>query len=173
MVTPFDYNIIQNLNLNVRVSRTFVVTDEAGKELFRDLQIDHAQAVLSMSDMEDMLEQANSVADSVTIYHKKDTTHADLTEEQLRLVRPDITAAIAVLIDNITNEEFVGKYVKAFYPEKPGHAKICRFTYQNTRGNYETTVSLYYLEENLLAENLIYMNRPGAVINRHQIIEYD
>ena len=61
--TGYDYNVINNLNINIRVTRDIVLHDEFGNEISRTPDIQYSQAVLSMSDVEDMLENANSVAE--------------------------------------------------------------------------------------------------------------
>ena len=167
--TGYDYNVIKNLNLNIRVSRDVVLKDEIGNELTRTPDIKYSQAVLTMSDMEDMLECANSVAENVNLHHKENSLTPDLTSEQLNQTRKPITNAISTLIDNLTNPEFVSKYVETL--DGHGDMKVNRFKYKETSATHETTVYLMYLSD-ILSATLIIPRRPGAIINNYSVVEF-
>lgn len=171
MATPYDYNLIANFNVNIRVSQDRVYRDADGNELLRTPLIDYGQAILSHSDVEDMLEDANSVANNVTVYRKVNSSTPDLTPEQLRDTRHVITEAVATLIDNLTNVEFVSKYVENLQRSSPTSAAVNRYKHKLIEGDLETTVTLMYTPDILSAE-LIYPNRPGAIVNNYELREY-
>ena len=166
--TGYDYNVINNLNINIRVTRDIVLHDEFGNEISRTPDIQYSQAVLSMSDVEDMLENANSVAENVTLYHKKNSVTPDMTEAQLNVTRNIITNAITTLIDNLTNQEFVSTYVEQL---KTGANAVNQFKYRESDAVSETTVYLMYRPD-ILSSQLIIPRRPGAIVNNYNIVSF-
>lgn len=162
MSTPYDYNIIGNLNMNIRVSRDIVLMNEIGEEISRTPDITYSQVVLSMSDIEDMLEAANSVADNVVLYHKTNSQTPDLTEQQLRETRGIITDALATLVDNLANVEFLSKNVEKVTPN------VNRYTYLDKTATHETVVSIMY-KPDVLSATLVFPARPGAIVNNYEI----
>ena len=52
MSTPYDYNVIANLNMNIRVSRDIVLMNEFGEEISRTPDIQYSQVMLDLSDIQ-------------------------------------------------------------------------------------------------------------------------
>ena len=170
-VHDFDYHILANLNLNIRVSRDRLVynQDDQNDILMRIPEIEYAQANLDTSDMEDMLEVANSVADTVNLYlyHKEGSERPDMTREELNATRADIASALITLIAGLSNPDIIEKNVEHLTRASEDSLPIDRFTYTSTDDNYETRVFIHYVPENILATNPIYMKRPGALVNTY------
>lgn len=164
----YDYNIIANLDFNIRVSRFRVMRNEKGEELSRQRDILYAQAVLDMSDVEDMLENANAVAENVSLFYKEGSKTPDLTPDQLNQVRPAISEAVSTLIDNLTEPDFIKQHVECI---KQGDEKntVNRYIHTHVDGEYETRVAIMYLPD-VLSNTLIYPARPGAIVNKFDII---
>lgn len=96
--------------------------------------------------------------------------------EQLDEVRPAIPAineAVATLIDNLTNEEWMVQHVKVLHEADPNDRTTGLNSYIHTieDGEYETKVYLTYMP-NILSATLIYPNRPGAIINNFNEMAY-
>lgn len=170
----YDYNLIANFNVNIRVER-FTVVDSpvASEEPLLLLNIPYSQARLGMSDMEDIIECANSVADNVTLFYKDDSGKATLTDEQLNETRPAITNAVSTLIDNLTNEDFMNEHVTVLHEADPNNRTtgLNSYIHKETKDGYMTKVYLTYMP-NILSATLIYPNRPGAVVNNFAELEY-
>ena len=73
MSTPYDYNVIANLNMNIRVSRDIVLMNEFGEEISRTPDIQYSQVMLDLSDIEDMLEAAKEQDNNKNINDKNIT----------------------------------------------------------------------------------------------------
>lgn len=172
MGTKYDYNLIANLNINIRVERNRIIPAPFGDDI-RISDIPYSQARLSKSDMEDILERANSVANNVTLYYKEDSGKQTLTEEQLNTTRDAITDAIATMVDNLTNEEWMAKNIRELHKADPANRMTGLNSYIHTyfNGEYETKVYLTYMP-NILSAGLIYPNRPGALVNNFNEMEY-
>ena len=167
-----DYNLIANFNVNVRVER-FLLMDTGFGEPLRVPDIPYSQARLTMSDMEDIIEQANSVADNVTLFYKEDSGKETLTDEQLNSTRGAITNAVTTLVDNLTNNEFMAENVKVLHkPDVNNRATgLSSYIYEEEDGKYLTKVYLTYMP-NILSATLIYPNRPGAIVNNFSEFDY-
>lgn len=168
----YDYNLIANFNVNIRVERLRVIETGIGEPIkLRD--IPYSQARLNKSDMEDILAHANSVAENTVLYYKNDSGRETLTAEQLDEVRPAITEAVVTLIDNLTNEDWMAQHVKVLHEADPNNRTTGLNSYIHTieDGEYETKVYLTYMP-NILSATLIYPNRPGAIINNFSEMEY-
>ena len=55
-VSDLNYTVVDDFNVNIRVSKDRIITDEHGNELVQMPIIDYAQAKLTHSDMEDLME---------------------------------------------------------------------------------------------------------------------
>lgn len=168
----FDYNFIANFNVNIRVER-FKLIDAPFGEPLRLEDIPYSQARLSKSDMEDIIESANSVAENVTVYYKEDSGRETLTDDQLNQTRGAITNAVRTLIDNITNDEFIAENVKVLHEPEPNNrvSGLDSYIYTEEDRGYETKVYLTYMP-NIMSKTLIYPNRPGAIVNNYNQLEY-
>lgn len=104
---------------------------------------------------------------------KNDSGRETLTAEQWDEVRPAINEAVATLIDNLTNEEWMVQHVKVLHEADPNDRTTGLNSYIHTieDGEYETKVYLTYMP-NILSATLIYPNRPGAIINNFSEMEY-
>ena len=171
-VTDLDYVVVEDFNVNIRVSKDKILTDESGNELTKIPIIDYAQAKLTHSDMEDLMESANAMANSVALYYKTNSLTPDLTVEELNEVRPIIGKAIETLLNNFTNKEFVEQYVRTLHPKGEGTHQVNRFVYSETIGNDKTFVYLTYIPQNVLSKELVYPVRPGAVVNTFNTVEF-
>lgn len=170
-MTTYDYNLIANFNVNVRVER-FKLIEGIGEPI-RITDIPYSQAMLDKSDMEDILEKANSVAENVVLYYKDDSGKATLTDEQLNTTRGAITNAVVTLVDNLTNEEFMDENVRVLHEMDPNNRTtgLNSYIYEESKDGYATKVYLTYMP-NILSATLIYPNRPGAVVNNYTQMEY-
>ena len=142
-MSNYDYNLIADFNVNIRVERLRVITTGIGKPIkLRD--IPYSQVRLDKSDMEDILEHANSVAENTVLYYKNDSGRETLTAEQLDEVRPAINEAIATLSDNLTNEDWMAQHVKVLHKADPNDRTTGLNSYIHTieDGEYETKVYL-------------------------------
>lgn len=168
----YDYNLIANFNVNVRVER-FKVIPSVGQEPLKVTDIPYSQARLNMDDMEDIIEQANSVAENITIFYKDDSGRETLTAEQLESTRGAITNAVTTLIDNLTNDDFMRENVHVLHEADPNNRTtgLNSYIYTETKDDLETRVYLTYMP-NILSKTLIYPNRPGAIINNFNEMEY-
>lgn len=162
MSTPYDYNIIANLNMNIRVSRDIVLMNEFGEEISRTPDIQYSQVMLDLSDIEDMLEAANSVADNVVLFHKSNSQKPTLSQQELNQVRPIITEALSTLVDNLSNPEFLENSVTKV------NDNVSRFTFLDKTATHETTVSIMYVP-NMLSATLVFPTRPGAIVNNYEV----
>ena len=72
MSTPYDYNVIANLNMNIRVSRDIVLMNEFGEEISRTPDIQYSQAMLDLSDIEDEDERNNFLWNLGIVYQSAD-----------------------------------------------------------------------------------------------------
>ena len=162
MSTPYDYNIIANLNMNIRVSRDIVLMNEFGEEISRTPDIQYSQVMLDLSDIEDMLEAANSVADNVVLFHKSNSQKPTLSQQELNQVRPIITEALSTLVDNLSNPEFLENSVTKV------NDNVSRFTFFDKTATHETTVSIMYVP-NMLSATLVFPARPGAIVNNYEV----
>lgn len=172
MTTAYDYNLIANFNVNIRVERNRVISAPFGGEI-KIPDIPYSQARLSKSDMEDIIERANSIAENVTLYYKEDSGKQTLTEEQITITREAITEAVSTLIDNLTNEEWMFNNVRELHKADPSNRMTGLNSYIHTHreDDYETKVYLTYMP-NVLSATLIYPNRPGALVNNFNEMEY-
>lgn len=168
----YDYNLIANFNVNVRVER-FKVIKTGTSETIKLIDIPYSQARLNMDDMEDIIEHANSVAENITIFYKDDSGRETLTDEQLCETREAITNAITTLIDNLTNDDFMRENVHVLHKADPNNRTtgLDSYIYTETKDDMETRVYLTYMP-NILSKTLIYPNRPGAIINNFNEMEY-
>lgn len=162
MSTPYDYNIIANLNMNIRVSRDIVLMNEFGEEISRTPDIQYSQVMLDLSDIEDMLEAANSVADNVVLFHKSNSQKPTLSQQELNQVRPIITEALSTLVDNLSNPEFLENSVTKV------NDNVSQFTFLDKTATHETTVSIMYVP-NMLSATLVFPARPGAIVNNYEV----
>ena len=162
MSTPYDYNIIANLNMNIRVSRDIVLMNEFGEEISRTPDIQYSQVMLDLSDIEDMLEAANSVADNVVLFHKSNSQKPTLSQQELNQVRPIITEALSTLVDNLLNPEFLENSVTKV------NDNVSRFIFLDKTATHETTVSIMYVP-NMLSATLVFPARPGAIVNNYEV----
>lgn len=171
-MSNYDYNLIANFNVNIRVERSRVMTMGIGEPI-KLKDIPYSQARLDKSDMEDILEHANSVAENTVLYYKNDSGKETLTAEQLNKVRPAINEAVSTLIDNLTNEDWMVQHVKVLHKADPNNRTTGLNSYIHTieEGEYETKVYLTYMP-NVLSATLIYPNRPGAIINNFNEMAY-
>ena len=172
MATSYDYNLIANFNVNIRVERNRVIDSPFGEDI-KILDIRYSQARLSKSDMEDIIERANSIAENVTLYYKDDSGKQTLTEEQVNITREAITDAISTLIDNLTNDYWMLNNVRELHKADPANRMTGLNSYIHTyrEDDYETKVYLTYMP-NILSATLIYPNRPGALVNNFNEMEY-
>lgn len=171
-VSDLNYTVVDDFNVNIRVSKDRIITDEHGNELVQMPIIDYAQAKLTHSDMEDLMESANAMADSVSLYYKTNSMTPDLQPNELNEVRPIIGRAIETLLTNFTNEEFVTNYVRTLHPKGDGENQVNRFIYSETDGDEKTLVYLTYVPQNVLSKELVYPVRPGAVVNNFNTVEF-
>ena len=162
MSTPYDYNVIANLNMNIRVSRDIVLMNEFGEEISRTPDIQYSQVMLDLSDIEDMLEAANSVADNVVLFHKSNSQKPTLSQQELNQVRPIITEALSTLVDNLSNPEFLENSVTKV------NDNVSRFAFLDKTATHETTVSIMYVP-NMLSATLVFPARPGAFVNNYEV----
>ena len=162
MSTPYDYNVIANLNMNIRVSRDIVLMNEFGEEISRTPDIQYSQVMLDLSDIEDMLEAANSVADNVVLFHKSNSQKPTLSQQELNQVRPIITEALSTLVDNLSNPEFLENSVTKV------NDNVSQFTFLDKTATHETTVSIMYVP-NMLSATLVFPARPGAIVNNYEV----
>lgn len=162
MSTPYDYNVIANLNMNIRVSRDIVLMNEFGEEISRTPDIQYSQVMLDLSDIEDMLEAANSVADNVVLFHKSNSQKPTLSQQELNQVRPIITEALSTLVDNLSNPEFLENSVTKV------NDNVSRFIFLDKTATHETTVSIMYVP-NMLSATLVFPARPGAIVNNYEV----
>ena len=172
MTMSYDYNLIANFNVNIRVERNRLIESGIGEPL-KMLDIPYSQARLDLSDMEDILESANSVAENVTLFYKEDSGKQTLTDEQLNTVRPVITDAVRTLVDNLTNDDFMTDNVKVLHEADPNNRTtgLNSYIHKDIRDGYETKVYLTYMPH-ILSATLIYPNRPGAIVNNFTEMEY-
>ena len=172
IMTEYNYNLIANFNVNIRVERHRVISTPFGEEI-KMLNIPYSQARLSKSDMEDIIERSNSIAENVTLYYKEDSGKQTLTEEQVNITREAITEAVSTLIDNLTNEEWISNNVRELHKADPSNRMTGLNSYIHTyqEDDYETKVFLTYMP-NVLSATLIYPNRPGALVNNFNEMEY-
>ena len=171
-MTEYNYNLIANFNVNIRVERHRVISTPFGEEI-KIPEIPYSQVRLSKSDMEDIIERANSVAENVTLYYKDDSGKQTLTEEQVNITREAITDAISTLIDNLTNKYWMLNNVRELHKADPANRMTGLNSYIHTyrEDGYETKVYLTYMP-NILSATLIYPNRPGALVNNFNEMEY-
>lgn len=172
MATSYDYNLIANLNLNIRVERNRVIASPYGEDI-KLPEIPYSQARLNKSDMEDILERANSVAENVTVYYKEDSGKQTLTDEQLNLTREAITEAVSTLVDNLQNDEWMNNNVRELHKADPANRMtgLNSYIHEHYDGEHQTKVYLTYMP-NILSAVLIYPNRPGALVNNFNEMEY-
>jgi hypothetical protein len=135
---------------------------EFGEEISRTPDIQYSQVMLDLSDIEDMLEAANSVADNVVLFHKSNSQKPTLSQQELNQVRPIITEALSTLVDNLSNPEFLENSVTKV------NDNVSRFTFLDKTATHETTVSIMYVP-NMLSATLVFPARPGAIVNNYEV----
>ena len=159
-----QYHVLKNLDINFRMSRDYVLYDEYGNELERQHILPYCQITMDESDVEDMLENANAVADKVTVYLKHTTTtHPIENINDISGARQIIQNAVAILIDYYTDQSFHDEYIKVMSPN------VSRFEYFETTATEETRVFLMF-KHNLLSSEVLMPARPGAVVNEYEVI---
>lgn len=171
-MTTYDYNLLSNFNVNIRVER-FKKINSGDNDPILLSDIPYSQARLSKNNMEEILASANSVADNVTIFYKEDSGKSTLSHDELMATKPAITQAIRTLVDNVTNDEFMAQNVHVLHEAEPDNPNsgLNSYIYQDDTDDYQTKVYLTYMP-NILSATLIYPNRPGAVINNFNEMEY-
>lgn len=160
MGNPYQYNTLKNVFLSIHTHQDLVLHDEDGNEIHRQVQVPFGQVKMSLSDVEDLFEATNSVADVVTMYCRKTTL--TLTDEQLIQVRPFIEKALKTLLEKMTDEVFVQTKTQ------PMVNTLRKYTETTVDATHETSVTIIY-QPDMFSTKPIFPIRPGAIVNHYKL----
>lgn len=172
-MTDYNYHNLNNLDINIRISTNQVIYDNNGNVVMKIPMLNNAQVKLTDSDMEDILENANAVANSVTLYYNQNSNTQTLQNDEINPYRDIIANALSTLLDNLTNVDFISKYIETLVLDNSEDSvPIDRFKYSEINNDYEVIASLQYKPYDILSNEPIFMKAPGAIINNFTTLNY-
>lgn len=167
----FNYTFIKTLNINVRVSKHFKSENVETGEIVDTYDYKFKQALLSMSDVEDALENIGAVANEVTIFDNPEYSDDYLTQLELNESRKYIEKALKYLFKSYPYEEFRKEFVESL-SSNDEEVNYKRYIFSETRQDGYTFDVAIIFDDDLFATEPFYPVRPGAVVNYFGKITY-
>ncbi|MFD1432546.1 hypothetical protein [Lacticaseibacillus yichunensis] len=169
-MTPYDYTLIANLNLTIRVER-FRIMDPGFGEPLALTDIPYTQVQLTEDDMAALILGANAMAENVTLYVKAKAPV--LSADQLVAVHAALQQALTTLLDHLPDTAFQRDHVQVLHPADPENraSGLNSYVHVVDDGAFQTKIYLTYMPT-ILSSIRIFPIRPGAVINDYSILTY-
>lgn len=166
----FNYLFIKTLNVNIRVALSSIEINEDNSTQ-ENYQYLFKQAILSQSDMEDLLENINAVANEVTIFDNPEDDQDYLTYEQLVKARRSIERAFQSLLYSYQYQQFKDDFVKTVSSDD--EITYQRFIFEDKN---ELTDEIYKVmitfDNDLFADEPFLPIKPGSIVNHYTKIKY-
>ncbi|WP_204123226.1 hypothetical protein [Lacticaseibacillus mingshuiensis] len=169
-MTSYDYTLIANLNLNIRVER-FRIMDPGFGDPLALTDIPYTQVQLTEDEMAALILGANAMAENVTLYVKAEAPV--ISANQLAAVHVALQEALTTLLDHLPDAAFQRDRVQVLQPADPENraSGLNSYVHVLDDGAFQTKVYLTYMP-NILSSIRIFPIRPGAVINDFSILTY-